>query len=265
MKHLLSLVFACFAFVGVMSITSCEDESTSPLADLDLKDYFFSESCPDSMITEVNVIRYDITTGKPSDTSKVYYVSTCNEPSPEFYVVGVHELFYNFLPKSFTTLELGEHYGRIAMKMDFYYPAGENVQNIDVPVEQDTFYYGGEGEYVINLDYTKKIEVDGDLDDMEDLNCVTKAKFIGFEDVSFNGKTYPAIVLEEKSVYETFLRGTLVEADKSTNKTYYAKGLGFFKGFGDFWKTPDIRIELVAILTPEEFEQKKQVFFANPY
>lgn len=254
------IILSCSLF-----ISSCEDDQANKLADLDLKEYFFSNACNDSLITEVNVIRFDIATGKPSDTSTVYYVYTCNEPDPGFYIVGVHELYYNFLPKSFSSMELFDHYGRISMKMDFYYPPNENVQNIEVPMHSDTLYYGGNSEYVSNYSFTRKIEMDGDLDDMEDLKCDVKSTFVDFEDITFKGKTYEAIVLEEKCVYETYLRGTIVEADRSVNKVYYAKGLGLVKGSADFWKTPDMEMKLIAVYTPEEFEKKKQVFFSNPY
>lgn len=265
MRYHTSIPFLVTLVLNILLIASCEDEPGSELIDIDLKDYFFSETCPDSTITEVQLIRYSIANGKPSDTSRVFYVTTCNEPSPDFYVLGIHELYYNFLPKSFTTLELSNNFGRINTKMDFYYPQNENVRNIDIPVDSDTFYTGYPGEFVINSDFTRKIEMDGDLDDMEDLKCMTKGKFLGFEDVTYHGKTYPAIMLEEKSVYETYVRGTLVEADRSTSRTYYAKGLGFVYGTADFWKSPDMRMELVATYTPEEFEKRKQAFFANPY
>lgn len=267
MKYLQPFAIVFIVMFGIVAFSSCEEDKggDNPLADLDLKEYFFHGSCEDTLVTKVHFVRYDEGSKQPTDTTVVYYLYTCNEPEPGFYIVGLQELYYNFLPKSFTLFELFDQYGQIKQKVDFYYPTGENVQNIDVAIVSDTFYNGNDPNSVYSYSYIRKIEMDGDLDEMEELRNSVSAKFTGFEDFVYKGEKYPCIVVEEKSVYETYLRGTIVEADKSTGKIYYAKGLGIVYANADFWKTQDSDLILEDIYTAEEFEKEKQAFYSNPY
>lgn len=267
MRYLQPFAILFLVMLGVVAFSSCEEEKIgdTPLADLDLKEYFFYGSCEDTMVTKVHYVRFDDDTKLPSDTTTVYYLYTCNEPEPGFYVVGLQELYYNFLPKSFTLFEMFDNYGKISQKVDFYYPTGENVQNHDVAITSDTFYYGLSNDMVNRYSFIRHIEMDGDLDEMEELRNSVVSTFLRMEDVEYQGKTYPAIVLEEKATYETYLRGTIVEADKSTGTTYYAKGLGIVKAKADFWKTPDSELRLIDIYNAEEFEEARQAFYSNPY
>lgn len=247
-----SLYTVLVAFLILLMMQSCEEEKLN-LAEIDLRQYFYLETC-DTSIFQMKLIITQYEDKSLKDTVPIYYENYCEQYGDVYHII-TNEYFPSLLPKSYTRFEYGPCYGRFAESIDYFYPIDEPVVNVPVKIVMDTLYHcNDDGTFAHNKRTNLKMV---DSSPKENTYRVTTetSKVLGIENLKHQGKTYECLVVENKVEVEIrAYNNALVEYDTAVSVSYYGKGHGLIKASGTLWKAGYMELYLNNTYTQAEFD-----------